>query len=77
MCLGVPMKITAIEDGAHAAAEIGGVTYRVDLSLLDNAVVGEFVIVHAGFAIEKLDQDEALLRLSLFEALAKSSEPQE
>ena len=59
MCLGVPMKIVAI-DGDAALAEIDGVQREASLMMLDEpAVVGDYIIVHAGFAISKLDPVEA------------------
>jgi hydrogenase expression/formation protein HypC len=59
MCLGVPMKIITV-DGDTALAEIDGVQREASLMMLDEPVaLGDYVIVHAGFAISKLDQEEA------------------
>ena len=58
MCLAVPMKVEKIE-GAIATVESGGMEMQVDISLTPDVKVGEYVIVHAGFAIEKLKTDEA------------------
>ena len=59
MCLGVPMQVVSI-DGTDIVAEIDGVRREASLMILDDPVeVGDFVIVHAGFAISKLDEDEA------------------
>ncbi len=59
MCLGVPMKIIAI-DGDTAQAEIDGVQREASLMMLDEpAAIGDYVIVHAGFAISRLDPVEA------------------
>ena len=59
MCLGVPMQVVSI-DGTDIVAEIDGVKREASLMILDDEVsVGDFVIVHAGFAISKLDEDEA------------------
>ncbi|RII28744.1 MAG: HypC/HybG/HupF family hydrogenase formation chaperone [Geobacter sp.] len=59
MCVGVPMRIISI-DGTDAVAEIDGVKREASLMLMaDELRVGDFVIVHAGFAISKLDEDEA------------------
>jgi hydrogenase expression/formation protein HypC len=59
MCLGVPMKVISM-DGDTALAEIDGVQREASLMMLDEPVaVGDYVIVHAGFAISKLDQEEA------------------
>lgn len=65
MCLGVPMKIISI-DGTDAVAEIDGVRREASLMLLDEELtVGDYVIVHAGFAISKLDEAEALETLEI------------
>ena len=65
MCLGVPMKIISI-NGTDAVAEIDGVRRDASLMLLDEEMaVGDYVIVHAGFAISRLDEAEALETLEL------------
>ena len=65
MCLGVPMKIISI-DGTNSVAEIDGVRREASLMLLDEEIaVGDYVIVHAGFAISRLDEAEALETLDL------------
>ncbi len=67
MCLAVPMEITAITDKT-ADVTIGGVTRQVRLDLIDAApAVGDYVIVHAGFAIRRLDRDDALETIKLFQ----------
>ena len=58
MCLGIPMQIIKI-DGQIAVAEVGGVQRDIALQLVENPKVGDYVIVHAGFAIEKVNQEEA------------------
>ena len=64
MCLGVPMKIVEI-DGPEAVAETGGIRKAVRLDLLPAAGVGDYVLIHAGYAIEKLDAEDALETLDL------------
>lgn len=65
MCLGVPMQIVSI-DGTDAVAEIDGVRREASLMLLDEPVAeGDYVIVHAGFAITRLDEAEALETLAI------------
>lgn len=59
MCLGVPMRIVAI-DGDTIIAEVDGVQKEASVMILgDELVIGDYVIVHAGFAISKLDPQEA------------------
>ncbi len=71
MCIAVPMRIVSLAAGNTAVAELGGTRHTVDLSLLDDALAGDYVIVHAGYAIEKLDRAEADDRLALFAAMAR------
>ncbi|WP_243375381.1 HypC/HybG/HupF family hydrogenase formation chaperone [Geotalea sp. SG265] len=65
MCLGVPMRIISV-DGSDAIAEMDGVRRDASLLLLDEEVrVGDYVIVHAGFAISRLHEAEARETLAL------------
>lgn len=67
MCLAVPAEIKSIE-GTTAEVDFGGVVRSVNLSLV-SAKVGDYVIVHAGYAIEVLDREEAEKTLELFREL--------
>ena len=64
MCLAVPMKVVEIEEGT-AICEIDGVRREGSLMMLDDVAVGDYVLLHAGFAIEKIDPVEAQKTLSL------------
>jgi len=63
MCLGIPGKIVSIlEEGEttrRGQVDFGGISKEANLSLVADARVGDFVIVHAGFAISKVDEEEA------------------
>lgn len=76
MCLAVPMRLIELGDTDTATAELEGVRYQVNVSLVEEPAVGDYLIVHAGFAIEKLDEEEAKSRIALFEELAKSQSQQ-
>jgi hydrogenase expression/formation protein HypC len=65
MCLAIPMRITEL-DGATARVEAGGLSYAANVSLLPGIAAGDYVLVHAGFAIQKLDREDAEERLRLF-----------
>jgi hydrogenase expression/formation protein HypC len=65
MCLAVPAKILEI-NGDKAIADFGGVKREIMVNLLSRAKVGDYVIVHTGFAIETLDEKEALETLRLW-----------
>ena len=71
MCLGVPAKILETGDGT-AIVELGGVRREISSMLIDDVSVGEWVIIHAGFAIEKLSEEEAERTLALFREIAES-----
>ena len=73
MCLGVPMKLTSVE-GREGKAVLDGVSRRVGLDLVPTAQVGDYVIVHAGYAIQILDEAEAKETLDLL-AQAFGGEP--
>jgi hydrogenase expression/formation protein HypC len=70
MCLAVPMQVVSVRPDRCGVCDLDGSRQTVDLSLIEDPQPGDFVIVHAGFAIEKLDRVEADLRLELFEQLA-------
>jgi len=65
MCLAVPMKIAEIADGT-AICEVDGVRREASLMMLEDAEVGDYVLIHAGFAIEKIDPVEAQKTLDIF-----------
>jgi len=71
MCLAVPMKLVELDAEDMGVADFDGARCRVNLSMIENPAVGDYVIVHAGFAIERLDPVEADLRLELFAELAR------
>jgi len=76
MCLAVPMQITS-RDGESIIAEIDGVSREASLMMLGEEVqVGDYVLIHAGFAISRLDEAEALETLALMrECLELSQNP--
>jgi hydrogenase expression/formation protein HypC len=69
MCLAIPSKIVKIENNM-ATIDVDGVQRKASLLLLEDAAVGEYVIVHAGFAINKLDEAGALETLNLLREAA-------
>ncbi len=71
MCLSIPAKIESIE-GEYAMVSFGGNRYRAGLQLLDDAMVGDYVLLHAGFAIQKLDRQKAEETLKLIDEMRKS-----
>ena len=73
MCLAIPALIKLIED-KEAEVEIGGITRRISLWLTPEAKVGDYVLIHTGYAINILDQDEAEETLRLLEEIAGLAE---
>ncbi|MCP8322242.1 MAG: HypC/HybG/HupF family hydrogenase formation chaperone [archaeon] len=71
MCLGVPGKLVKII-GTKGIVSFGGAKREVDLSLIEKPIIGEYVIVHAGFAIEKLDKIEAKKTIRLLREISYS-----
>ena len=69
MCLAIPMRLVKI-NGAIAVAEVDGVTRQVRLDLLPEAVLGDYVLIHAGLAIARVDAEHAEETLSLLRNLA-------
>ncbi|MCI4439255.1 HypC/HybG/HupF family hydrogenase formation chaperone [archaeon] len=70
MCLGIPGKVEAIE-GKEAVVDVGGVKRKVRLDLVEGLNQGDYVIVHAGFVIQKLTEEEAK---DLFDAIEELGE---
>jgi len=73
MCLAIPALIKSIRN-EEADIDMGGIMRRISLRLTPQAKVGDYVIVHTGYAINILDQHEARETLKLFEQLAKAAE---
>ena len=66
MCLAIPTRVTKLLDGDMAMVEIGGVSRPVSLALVEGVVEGDYVIVHVGYALARLDPEEAAKTLALF-----------
>lgn len=73
MCLAVPARITRI-DGSFASADLGGIERSVCILFTPEARVGDYVIMHAGYALSLMDRAEAEETLALFDAIAGADE---
>ena len=71
MCLAIPVKVVELRDGDQAMVDVGGVRKEISLALVDGIAVGDYVILHVGFAIQKLDPEEAEKTLALFAELGE------
>jgi hydrogenase expression/formation protein HypC len=78
MCLGVPMQVTSISDDNSAQVEFEGTRLEVRLDICDQLpVVGDYVIVHAGYAIHWIDPEEALITQDIFRQILDEQAAQE
>lgn len=72
MCLAIPALVTERLDNDEAMIDLGGVRKQISLALVPDATVGDYVIVHVGYAISKLDPEEAQRTLALFAQLEEA-----
>lgn len=68
MCLSLPARVLTIE-GDMAEVSVGGAVFRAGLQMVDGVMVGDYVLLHAGFAIEKLRDEDALETLRLLKEM--------
>jgi len=66
MCLAIPARVVSLPEPAIAIVDLSGVQKRISLELVDGVVPGDYVIVHVGYALTKLDPDEAERTLRIF-----------
>ncbi len=66
MCLALPVKVMEVGAAGTGIVDLGGVRKEISLALLDNVNVGDYVILHVGYALSKLDPEEAKRTLALF-----------
>lgn len=66
MCLAIPARVAEILENELAVVELGGVRKQISLAMVDGVAEGDYVIVHVGYAINRLDPDEAAKTLALF-----------
>ncbi|WP_193176676.1 HypC/HybG/HupF family hydrogenase formation chaperone [Oricola nitratireducens] len=65
MCLAIPAKVTALEAGDMAVVALEGVKKRISVALLDDVSVGDYVLIHVGYALHKVSAEEAARTLAL------------
>ncbi len=69
MCLGIPAQLVAVSGAGLATAEISGVRREVSTALVPEAEVGDWVLIHVGFALHTIDEEEAARTLELLEEI--------
>ncbi|MCX7155108.1 MAG: HypC/HybG/HupF family hydrogenase formation chaperone [Rhodocyclales bacterium] len=72
MCLAIPVRVIEVGAGDTAIVDLGGVKKEISLALLADVQVGDYVILHVGYALTKLDPEEAEKTLALFAELAEA-----
>ena len=66
MCLGIAMKIVELVGKDEAIVELSSVRRKISIRLMPELEVGDYAIIHAGFAIQKVDEDEAMEQLAIY-----------
>lgn len=73
MCLAIPVRVIEVRPDQMAVVELSGVRKEISTALLDDVQVDEYVIVHVGYAIGKIDAEEAARTLELFRQMEQST----
>jgi hydrogenase expression/formation protein HypC len=74
MCLAIPARVVELLENDGAVVELGGVRKEISLALVDGVEVGDYVIVHVGYALNRLDPEEAEKTLQLFAEIGLQAE---
>ena len=74
MCLAIPALIEELTTPGNAIVNLGGVRKEISLALISDAAVGDYVIVHVGYALQKLDPEEAQRTLEMFAEMGQIDE---
>ena len=72
MCLAIPAKVVELMENDAALIDVGGVRKEISVALVEGVAVGDYVIVHVGYALNRLDPEEAEKTLALFAEIASS-----
>jgi hydrogenase expression/formation protein HypC len=71
MCLAIPVRVVELRDDDMATVDLDGIRKEISLALVDDIRVGDYVILHVGYALARLDADEAERTLALFASAAR------
>lgn len=71
MCLAIPCRVVELRDDEEAVVEVGGIRKQISLALVEDVVPGDYVIVHVGYALTRLDPEEAARTLATFAELGE------
>jgi hydrogenase expression/formation protein HypC len=73
MCLAIPVRVVELRDDDMATVDLDGIRKEISLALVDDIRVGDYVILHVGYALARLDADEAERTLALFAAATREA----
>jgi hydrogenase expression/formation protein HypC len=73
MCLAIPVQVVKLLPGENAVVDAAGVQKEISLALVQDVAVGDYVILHVGYALQKLDEDEARRTLELFAQMGETA----
>ena len=76
MCLAIPVRVVELQGESTAIVDLDGIRKAISLALVDDVQVGDYVILHVGYALSKLDPAEAERTLALFAALPRDATAQ-
>jgi len=74
MCLAIPVRVEELQADDMALVDMGGIKKSISIALVDEVVVGDYVILHVGYALNKVDAEEAEKTLELFKELESMSQ---
>lgn len=74
MCLAIPARVDELTGSGNALVNLGGMRKEISLALVEDVAVGDYVIVHVGYALQKLDREEAERTLAMFAQLSEMNE---
>jgi hydrogenase expression/formation protein HypC len=74
MCLSVPARVLAVHDPQWATVDVGGTSKRVSIDLVEGVQAGDYVLLHVGFALQKIDEAEAQSLLALFDEMVQAEQ---
>ena len=74
MCLSVPARVLVVHDPQWATVDVGGTSKRVSIDLVEGVQAGDYVLLHVGFALQKIDEAEAAGLLALFDEMVQAEQ---
>lgn len=75
MCLAIPARVVELRDDDQALVELGGIRKEISLALVSGVQLGDYVIVHVGYALGLIDAEEARRTLAIFNELDQAPQP--